>query len=112
MDKRRVIIYGAGEAGIAAKRTLDHDNKVNMLLSAFIDDDERKTGKAIDGIKIYHTREFLSLIKNDKIDDLIIASQNILPDRKNRIVDLCLENEIKVLTLPPVRSWINGQLIE
>ncbi|HEY1062807.1 MAG TPA: nucleoside-diphosphate sugar epimerase/dehydratase [Daejeonella sp.] len=110
MDKRRVIIYGAGEAGIAAKRTLDHDNKVNMLLTAFIDDDERKTGKAIDGIKIYHTREFLSLIKNDKIDDLIIASQNILPDRKNKIVDLCLENEIKVLTLPPVRSWINGQL--
>lgn len=110
MDKRRVIIYGAGEAGIAAKRTLDHDNKVNMLLTAFIDDDERKTGKAIDGIKIYHTREFLSLIKDDNIDDLIIASQNILPDRKNRIVDLCLENEIKVLTLPPVRSWINGQL--
>ena len=110
MDKRRVIIYGAGEAGIAAKRTLDHDNKVNMFLTAFIDDDERKTGKAIDGIKIYHTREFLSLIKDDKIDDLIIASQNILPDRKNRIVDLCLENEIKVLTLPPVRSWINGQL--
>lgn len=110
MDKRRVIIYGAGEAGIAAKRTLDHDNKVNMLLIAFIDDDERKTGKAIDGIKIYHTREFLSLIKDDNIDDLIIASQNILPDRKNRIVDLCLENEIKVLTLPPVRSWINGQL--
>lgn len=110
MDKRRVIIYGAGEAGIAAKRTLDHDNKVNMLLTAFIDDDERKTGKAIDGIKIYHTREFLNLIKQDKIDDLIIASQNILPDRKNRIVDLCLENDIKVLTLPPVRSWINGQL--
>ncbi len=110
MDKQRVIIYGAGEAGIAAKRTLDHDNKVNMLLTAFIDDDERKTGKAIDGIKIYHTREFLSLIKNDKIDDLIIASQNIHPDQKNKIVDFCLENNIKVLTLPPVRSWINGQL--
>ena len=110
IDKRRVIIYGAGEAGIAAKRTLDHDNKVNMMLMAFIDDDERKTGKAIDGIKIYHTREFLSLVKEEKLDDLIIASQNILPDRKNRIVDLCLENDIKVLTLPPVRSWINGQL--
>jgi nucleoside-diphosphate-sugar epimerase len=110
MDKQRVIIYGAGEAGIAAKRTLDHDNKVNMLLTAFIDDDERKTGKAIDGIKIYHTREFLSLIKNDKIEDLIIASQNIHPDQKNKIVDFCLENNIKVLTLPPVRSWINGQL--
>lgn len=110
MDKRRVIIYGAGEAGIAAKRTLDHDNRVNMMLAAFIDDDERKMGKAIDGIKIYHTREFLTLIKQEKIDDLIIAAQNIPPDRKNRIVDVCLENDIKVLTLPPVRSWINGQL--
>jgi len=110
IDKHRVIIYGAGEGGIAAKRTLDHDIKINMLLTAFIDDDERKTGKAIDGIKIYHTRDFLNLIKNDKIDDLIIASQNIPPDQKNKIVDLCLENEIKVLTLPPVRSWINGQL--
>lgn len=110
MDKQRVIIYGAGEAGIAAKRTLDHDNKVNMMLGAFIDDDERKAGKSIDGIKIYHTREFLNLVKQEKVDDLIIASQNIPPDRKNKIVDLCLENDIKVLTLPPVRSWINGQL--
>ena len=110
IDKQLVIIYGAGEAGIAAKRTLDHDNKVNMMLTAFIDDDERKTGKSIDGIKIYHTREYLNLIKQEKIDNLIIASQNILPERKNRIVDLCLENDIKVLTLPPVRSWINGQL--
>ena len=110
MDKHRVIIYGAGEAGIAAKRTLDHDNKVNMMLEAFIDDDERKAGKSIDGIKIFHTREFLNLIKQEKVDDLIIASQNIPPDRKNKIVDICLENDVKVLTLPPVRSWINGQL--
>jgi FlaA1/EpsC-like NDP-sugar epimerase len=110
IDQHRVIIYGAGEGGIAAKRTLDHDIKINMLITAFIDDDERKTGKAIDGIKIYHTREFQNLINNDKIDDLIIASQNIPPDQKNKIVDLCLENQIKVLTLPPARSWINGQL--
>ena len=103
-------MYGAGEAGIAAKRTLDHDNKVNMLLTAFIDDDDRKVGKSIDGIKIFHTREFLSLVKHEKIDDLIIAAHNIPLDRKNRIVDICLENDIKVLTLPPVRNWINGQL--
>ena len=40
IDKRHVVIYGAGEGGIAAKRTLDHDIKINMLLTAFIDDDE------------------------------------------------------------------------
>ncbi len=110
MDKQRVIIYGAGEAGIAAKRTLDHDAKVNMILVAFIDDDERKNGKAIDGIKIYNTKQFEYLIKQEKVDDLIIASHNIPADRKNRIVDVCLEHDIKVLTLPPVQQWINGQI--
>lgn len=110
VDKRRVIIYGAGEAGIAAKRTLDHDPKINMVLSAFIDDDERKSGKSIDGIKIYHTADFSSIIQQQKIDNLIIASQNIPYEAKNIIVDICLEHGIKVLTLPPVRSWIRGQL--
>lgn len=109
MDKRKVIIYGAGEAGIAAKRTLDHDNKVNMMLAAFIDDDARKAGKAIDGIKIFNTRDLALLLKQEKIDNLIIATQNLHPEQKNDVVDICLENNVKVLTLPPVRYWINGQ---
>lgn len=109
IDKRNVVIYGAGEMGIAAKRTLDHDTKVNMALVAFIDDDVRKIGKSIDGIKIYYASEFSTLFEEQKIDDLIIASANIPPVLKNKIVDICLEKDIKVLTLPPVRFWVNGQ---
>ena len=109
MDRRRVVIYGAGEVGIAAKRTLDHDNKVNMMLVAFIDDDTRKVGKSVDGIKIYHTNDFKKLFEEHKIDDLIIASTNIPPQHKNRVVDICLQQDVKVLILPPVRYWINGQ---
>jgi FlaA1/EpsC-like NDP-sugar epimerase len=110
VDKRKVIIYGAGELGIATKRTLDHDLKVNMNLVAFIDDDERKAGKVIEGIKIYHVETISSLVIHDKVDDLIIASQSLAPERKNKIVDFCLEHDIKVLTLPPVQSWINGHI--
>lgn len=110
IDRRRVIIYGAGEVGIAAKRTLDHDPKVNMTMVAFIDDDERKAGKVIDGIKIYHASEIGNLINVEKVDDLLFGSNNLLPERKNKIVDFCLENNIKVLTLPPIQSWVNGQI--
>ncbi|MGB4774735.1 MAG: nucleoside-diphosphate sugar epimerase/dehydratase [Daejeonella sp.] len=110
IDRRRVIIYGAGEVGIAAKRTLDHDPKVNMTLVAFIDDDGRKTSKVIDGIKIFHADDIGKLIVDQDIDDLIIASQNLPPERKNKIVDFCLEHNINVFTLPPVQSWINGQI--
>lgn len=110
IDKRRVIIYGAGEVGIAAKRTLDHDPKVNMTVIAFIDDDDRKAGKVVDGIKIFHSRELNNLITDEKVDDLLIGTHNLQPERKNKIVDFCLEHDIKVLTLPPVQTWINGQI--
>jgi FlaA1/EpsC-like NDP-sugar epimerase len=109
-EKRRVIIYGAGEVGIAAKRTLEHDPKVSMSLVAFIDDDERKANKVIDGIKIFAASELEWLIMGDHIDDVIIASQAISPEKKERVVDLCLQRNIKVLTLPPAESWINGQI--
>ncbi|NEU10266.1 polysaccharide biosynthesis protein [Flavihumibacter sp. R14] len=110
IDKRRVIIYGAGDVGLAAKRTLDHDQKVNMNVVAFIDDDERKRGKVIDSVKIYHISELKTLLAMEKIDDLIIADQDLQPGKKNAIVDLCLEHDIKTLILPPVESWINGQI--
>lgn len=110
IDKRRVIIYGAGEVGIAAKRTLDHDPKVNMTVIAFIDDDDRKAGKVVDGIKIFHSRDLNNLITDEKVDDLLIGTHNLQPERKNKIVDFCLEHDIRVLTLPPVQTWINGQI--
>ena len=78
IDKRRVIIYGAGDVGLAAKRTLDHDQKVNMNVVAFIDDEERKKGMVIDGVKIYHISELHNLLMLEKIDDLIIADQELL----------------------------------
>ncbi len=109
MDKRRVIIYGAGETGIALKRTLDHDLKVNMSVVAFLDDDERKSNKGIDGVRICHSNELKSFIVNNEISDLLIAA-NLSPKRKNEIVDFCLENNIKVLTLPPLPSWVDGHI--
>ena len=109
LNRRKILIYGAGETGIAMKRTLDHDRNLNMHVIAFLDDDERKSGKVIDGIKIFHPRELKNVVIEDKINDILIAG-NISPDRKNDIVDFCLENNIKVLTLPSVPNWINGHI--
>jgi FlaA1/EpsC-like NDP-sugar epimerase len=34
----------------------------------------------------------------------------IPPEKKEMVVDLCLQRNIKVLTLPPIETWINGQI--
>lgn len=110
LDRRKVIIYGAGEAGLATKRTFDHDGKINKHIVAFVDDDERKVGKTIDGVKILSAGKLEHLIKEHEIDEIIFASYTIPVERKNDIVDVCLENEVAVLNIPPADVWENGQL--
>ncbi len=110
LDKRKVIVYGAGEAGLATKRTFDHDGKVNKTIIAFVDDDERKVGKTIDGIKILDAKKLENLIKEHEVDEIIFASYTIPTDRKNAVVDVCLENEVTVLNIPPPDAWEGGKL--
>jgi len=108
LDKRRVIIYGVGETGVATKRTLDADPNVNMSVVAFVDDDLRKRGKVVDSVKIYHTDDLARIIEEENIDDLILTTQNLSPERKNKAVDLCLDHNVKVLNVPPLKTWVNG----
>lgn len=110
LDKCKVIIYGAGEAGLATKRTFDHDGKVNKAIVAFVDDDERKVGKTIDGIPILNAQKLEELIIEHKIDEIIFASYTIPPARKNKVVDVCLAHEVTVLNIPPADVWEGGRL--
>ncbi|GGC23065.1 capsular polysaccharide biosynthesis protein [Parapedobacter defluvii] len=110
VNRRQIVIYGAGDVGIAAKRTLDHDHTSNKVVVGFIDDNFQKVGKIIDGVRIYHTDYFEQLAKQDKVDEVIISSHNIPIEKKASIVDFCLERNIKVLTMPPVHRLINGEV--
>jgi FlaA1/EpsC-like NDP-sugar epimerase len=109
MDRKNVIIYGAGEAGFATKRVLEHDTTSNVNIVAFVDDDLRKVGKVVDGIKIQHMLDLQTISLAQKIDEIIIATFDLPPVKKNELVDFCLDHDITVLNVPPSNKWINGQ---
>jgi FlaA1/EpsC-like NDP-sugar epimerase len=108
--KKRIAIYGAGDVGISTKRALEHDMTANIQMVLFLEDDQRKVGKNIDGIKIFSSLQLEDLLKQYAIDELIIASNKLPSKRKNQIVDFCLDEKITVFTVPPLKNWINGQL--
>lgn len=108
--KKNVIIFGAGELGIAVKRTFDHDLTSNKIIVGFLDDNPSKVGKSIDGVRIYKSELLLPVIKKLAIDELIIATPSLVPDRKTQIIDTCLENNVTVLTIPPAKQIMNGDL--
>ncbi len=109
-DKTKVIVYGAGEAGVITLRTLDKDAGAKFKVVAFVDDDKKKKGKKIEGVKIYHTDELDELLKESEIAFIIISTTHISPTKKQKLVEKCLSYNTRVLNVPPVSSWINGQL--
>lgn len=108
--KLNIIIFGAGEAGIITKRVLDRDAGSKYKVFAFIDDDQKKLGKKLEGIKISGYNKLKSLLEEKEIDQLIISVQNLDVVRKKEIIELCIQKNVIVLSVPPVISWINGEL--
>ena len=109
-ERSDIIIYGAGEAGLIAKRTLDRDVETNYRVVAFIDDNPGKTGKQMEGVNIYPGKKLPDILQKWPVAQLIVSSQQMSQVRKQEIIEICLENNIRVLNVPPVTQWINGEL--
>jgi FlaA1/EpsC-like NDP-sugar epimerase len=110
-EKTNVVIYGAGQAGEIANRTITQDQGTSYRVVGFVDDNPTKSKNTIDGIKIYNAATQLeTLIKEKKVEVVIIAIQNISQTRKSEILETCLSLGVQVRTVPPVFKWINGEL--
>jgi FlaA1/EpsC-like NDP-sugar epimerase len=108
--KTNVLIYGAGESGIVTKRTLERDVDVKYKVIGFIDDDVKKKGRSLEGVFIYQPDKLAELIKDKEIETVVISILNISSARKNELVETCLQHNVRVLSVPPVSKWINGEL--
>jgi FlaA1/EpsC-like NDP-sugar epimerase len=109
-EKRSVIIFGAGESGLITKRTLDRDAGTKYKVVAFIDDDPQKYDKKMEGISIYGVDKLRDLLRENDVAHLIISVQSLSSARKQQLVDICLSYDTKVLNVPPISNWINGEL--
>jgi FlaA1/EpsC-like NDP-sugar epimerase len=109
MKKKSVVIFGAGDTGVATQRVLENDGQSNIQIVAFIDDDKKKGSKNLNGAPIMTFAAFKELANVQPIDELIIASYSLPTKRKNEIVDFCLDNDIKALSVPPYSKWAEGK---
>ncbi len=109
-QKTKVAIFGAGQMGIITKHLLDDDPKSGFEVVAFFEDDTNKIGKEINGTSIYSFDKLEELIGRFKIRELIIAINHLDINRKDEVVEFCLNNNLKVRTVPVLNSWVRGEL--
>ena len=109
MTKKSVVIFGAGDTGVATQRVLENDGNSNINIVAFIDDDKKKSKKHLNGVPVVRYGEFVKMLANQSVDELIIASFSLSTKRKNEVVDFCLDHDIKVLNVPAYSRWAEGK---
>ena len=107
-----VVVYGAGSAGVITNDTLLRDKRIDYTVKCFIDDNKRLQGKYLHGKQINSPHKVLTkkYIKDYKVDEIILAIEEISNEKKNEIVDKCLEIGVKVRIIPPIEKWVNGEL--
>jgi FlaA1/EpsC-like NDP-sugar epimerase len=109
-DAVNVIIYGAELSGSLLQKMIYTISNSKYKVVAFVDDDEKLAGKTIDNIRIYSYKNLSSIIEAMNVEYLFFTRLNIDIQIKNKVVDECLEHHVKVMNIPPVKTWMHGQL--
>ncbi|MDY0254290.1 MAG: nucleoside-diphosphate sugar epimerase/dehydratase [Tenuifilaceae bacterium] len=111
-ENKKVLIYGAGASGILTLNALMQDVYMSYNVAAFVDENQGKVGKMLEGIRILppqivFTKDY---IEKNEIDQLIISIQNLCPEKQRSIVEEALDLDLEVKVVPAIDKWINGQL--
>jgi FlaA1/EpsC-like NDP-sugar epimerase len=106
-----VLIIGAGEAGQLIAREMQRSPELGETPIGFVDDDPRKRGMRIHGLKVLGTTSELPVVLDEVTpDEVIIAIPSAPGVVRGRVVRACRERDIPVRTLPGVFELISGSV--
>lgn len=108
---KRVLIIGAGEAGEMVAREMLNHPEAGLLPVGFIDDDPKKNGRYILGIKVIGGRDSIrQAVVRERIDEILIA----IPSARGQVIrDLiahCKSARVEFKIVPGILEIIKGDV--
>ncbi|MGI9067118.1 MAG: hypothetical protein ACR2HX_12040 [Pyrinomonadaceae bacterium] len=96
-ERRRVLIYGAGDAGELVLRELLNNRELKYAPVGFLDDDPAKNGKVIHGLKVYSSNGDLnSVCRQHDVNEVLISISSMPEERLQEIRGFCRTHDISV----------------
>jgi FlaA1/EpsC-like NDP-sugar epimerase len=108
---KEVLIVGAGDAGQLMAREMQRNRQLHYTPIGFVDDDPRKRGDRIHGIRVLGTTDdLLHLLRDNKPDEVLIAIPSAPGTVRQKIVETCQAEKVPVKTLPGLHELIAGDI--
>jgi FlaA1/EpsC-like NDP-sugar epimerase len=107
--EHEVLVVGAGSGGQMVVRELKLNPKLGATAIGFLDDDPRKQGMGMLGLKVLGTTDEIGAVLDEmKPAEVVIAIPSAPGEMRGRVVTACREREIPVRTLPTVFELLRG----
>jgi UDP-GlcNAc:undecaprenyl-phosphate GlcNAc-1-phosphate transferase len=96
LSGKKILIYGAGDAGEAMLREIKNNKDLHYDPIGFIDDDEVKIGRRIHGVPILGSRKDVErIVKTKEINEVIIAMPKASKFVVEDIIGFCNSLDVK-----------------
>ena len=109
LSEKRVVIYGAGDAGIQLASALRVSKEMQPI--AFIDSDSSLHGTYLGGIKVLHPKKLERFALKGKVDEVLIAMPSASKLTLRSLLKEIENYSVKVRILPGLAELAEGKVL-
>ncbi len=106
--EKRVVIYGAGSAGIQLSEALKVSTEMEPI--AFFDSNKAVQNTFLGGIKILDPNKLEKFIKRKKVDEVLIAMPSVSKSTLSNLLEEIEGYSVKVRILPGLAALAQGKV--
>lgn len=107
--RKRVLLYGAGRAGLMLARELANHGGLEIV--GFMDDDPHKRNSVIAGIRVLGGCDALAhVVRRSQVDEVMISIAVPPPGAISRILSACKMVPVKTTIVPAAQEIIAGRV--
>ncbi|MBA4124111.1 MAG: polysaccharide biosynthesis protein [Acidobacteria bacterium] len=111
LKRKTTLFVGAGRIGALAVRDIVGRADAELDVKGFIDDDRRKKGGSVSGIKVLGTTDDLArLVDELNVEQVVIAIDGAQGKDIRRVLDVCREIPVKAQIVPSLHEIIHGRV--
>jgi nucleoside-diphosphate-sugar epimerase len=105
---KRILLYGAGRAGIMLRVELENSGAYDVI--GFVDDDPYKVGSLVCGTQVVGCGDDLErLVPKYNIDEIFISMATASQETISRVFSKCLPAKVPARIIPSVREIVDAQ---
>ena len=109
--RQRVLLAGAGDAGVMTVREVARRPDLGVQICGFVDDDLKKHKAIIHGVPVLGgTKDIPALASSKRVDQVVITMASAPRKTVRRILDICESANVPVKIIPGLYEILGGNV--